>query len=77
MNREDLVDLMVNAIWPQQAAVSTFSKSTAIFKVQKALEAIEAAGVKLVYADKAQAQLIDGGERTSVSIFTPYAEEVP
>jgi hypothetical protein len=49
MNREDLVDLMVNAIWPQQALVSTFSKSTAIFKVQKALEALEVAGVKLVY----------------------------
>jgi hypothetical protein len=40
-----------------------------------ALAAIEAAGVRLVYPSEAQAQLIDGDERTTVRIFTPYASE--
>jgi hypothetical protein len=38
-----------------------------------ALAALEAAGVRLVYVGEAQAQLIDGDERTTVRIFTPYA----
>ena len=38
-----------------------------------ALSAIEAAGVRLVHAGGAKAQLIDGDERTTVRIFTPYA----
>lgn len=40
-----------------------------------ALAAIEAAGVRLVYSGEAPAQLIDGDERTTVRIFTPYASE--
>ena len=35
--------------------------------------ALEAAGVKLVYPSEAPAQLIDNDERTTVTIFTPYA----
>ena len=38
-----------------------------------ALAAIEAAGVRLVLPSEAKAQLIDGDERTTVRIFTPYA----
>ena len=39
------------------------------------LAALEAAGIRLVYVGEAKAQPIDGGERTSVSIFTPYAKD--
>lgn len=39
------------------------------------LSALEAAGVRLVYPSEAPAQLIDGDERTTVRIFTPYASE--
>ena len=39
-----------------------------------ALAALEAAGVRLVYPGEAKAQLIDGDERTTVRIFTPYAQ---
>ena len=38
-----------------------------------ALSALEDAGVRLVYPGEARAQLIDGDERTTVTIFTPYA----
>ena len=41
------------------------------------LAAIEAAGVRLVYSGEAPAQLIDGDERTTVRIFTPYAPPSP
>lgn len=39
------------------------------------LAALEAAGVKLVYPSEAPAQLIDNDERTTVTIFTPYAPQ--
>jgi len=42
-----------------------------------ALIALEAAGLRLIYVGEEKAQLIDGDERTSVSIFTPHPDPSP
>ena len=50
-----------------------FQEARRIIEAQ--LAALEAAGVRLVYIGEAKAQLIDGDERASVSIFTPLRTE--
>ena len=70
MTRDELIEVMARAItgvslggpYPSAERMAT-----------AALLAIEAAGVRLVDVGVAGAQLIDGDERTTVTIFTPYA----
>ena len=70
MTREELIEVMADAI---DLAVDV--RGDAGKAATAALAAIEAAGVRLVYPGEAPAQLIDGDERTTVRIFTPYASE--
>lgn len=66
MTREELIEAIARAMAECEPR-SLYGDAVA------ALSAIEAAGVRLVYSGEAPAQLIDGDERTTVRIFTPYA----
>lgn len=78
MTREELIEVMARAIlqdFEDGADMSTHAvpERAASRHARAALTALEAAGVRLVYPSEARAQLIDGDERTTVRIFTPYA----
>jgi hypothetical protein len=78
MTREELIEVMARAILRDHedgANMDTHAvpERAASRHAIAALAALEAAGVRLVYPSEAQAQLIDGDERTTVRIFTPYA----
>lgn len=85
MTREELIEVMARAIcagqgldWKDQFSIWSSNGDPLAHEAFKhdaaaALAAIEAAGVRLVPVGEARAQLIDGDERTTVTIFTPYA----
>lgn len=82
MTREELIEVMARAMLADELTVRptltfnpTWQQESDIWlsNANAALAAIEAAGVRLVYPGEARAQLIDGDERTTVTIFTPYA----
>ena len=76
MTREELIEVMARGICAGQGMYwEDHPLEHEAFKhdATAALAAIEAAGVRLVYSGEAPAQLIDGDERTTVRIFTPYA----
>lgn len=50
MTREELIEVMARAIWPDVFATSTIGQMAAIVKCRNALTALEAAGVRLVPA---------------------------
>ena len=87
MTREKLIEVMARAMAPRCWEVMDaernrnlpppvtfqFQHKASMAAARKALSALEEAGVRLVPV-RNNGELIDGGERTSVSIFTPYAE---
>lgn len=78
MTRDNLIQLMAKAhlsYGRHPALRSPVPMQGDIDAMSAALAAIEAAGVRLVYVGEAKAQLIDGDERTTVTIFTPYAPQ--
>ena len=72
MTREELRDQIAMAICMVGCGIAAH-RSDYFGEADAALAALEAAGVRLVYVGEAKAQLIDGDERTTVRIFTPYA----
>ena len=85
MTRDELIEVMARAIcagqgmyWEDQFGIYSSNGDPSVHEAFKhdaaaALTALEAAGVRLVLPSEAPAQLIDGDERTTVRIFTPYA----
>ena len=84
MTREALIEVMARAMLADELTVRptlTFDPAWQqesdiwLSNAKAALAALEAAGVRLVPVGEAQAQLIDGDERTTVRIFTPHATD--
>jgi hypothetical protein len=72
MTREELIEVMADAIGEFMGAKDRLD-AYHFDAANHLMRALEAAGVRLVYVGEAKAQLIDGDERTTVRIFTPYA----
>ena len=81
MTREELIEVMARAMHDDWNKGDDWKRAGDTVRLRfirdaaAALAAIEAAGVRLVYPGEARAQLIDGDERTTVRIFTPYASK--
>ena len=85
MTRDELIEVMARAIcagqgmyWEDQFGIYSSNGDPSVHEAFKhdaaaAPPDVEAAGVGLVLQGEAPAQLIDGDERTTVRIFTPYA----
>lgn len=73
MTREELIEVMKAGAIAAGTGEPSWADCVTDAEWKAALAALEAAGVRLVPVGEARAQLIDGDERTTVTIFTPYA----